>query len=215
MNFPVLPGPPLNPLLSQPKTNRTVQIDLFLAVPRPKVLDRLLATLATFGVRSIFLTPAAKVELSYFDGKRLSNENIQKHLIEGIEQACWKTNLPKVRVCPPKMRASDVLQKIVLSKENYDVKVVAHPASSARKMGEILEEATLMATSKEEGGMKMLLAIGPEGGWSAEEMTECFGAGETTSSCTGDWEHAKLGPRILKTHDAAVALLSLIYDYFE
>ncbi len=45
------------------------------------------------------------------------------------------------------------------------------------------------------------LAIGPEGGWTAEEMQRFTDA---------QWKHATLGPRILRAETAAVAALAIV-----
>ena len=47
---------------------------------------------------------------------------------------------------------------------------------------------------------EIALAIGPEGGWTAEEMA--------LFSETG-WRHITLGPRILRAETAAIAALSI------
>lgn len=74
-------------------------IDVVLACPRPKVIDKLISSLATFGVRKIFLIKANKVESTYFDGKRLSREILNEHLLNGLSQAggCY-TRLPEVEI---------------------------------------------------------------------------------------------------------------------
>ena len=63
--------------------------------------------------------------------------------------------------------------------------------------------AALEGSSKEsvEGtAHELALAIGPEGGWTAEEMDLFSSAG---------WQHVTLGPRILRAETAAIAGLSI------
>ncbi len=68
-------------------------------------------------------------------------------------------------------------------------------------LAETEQENTIAAALKESelpGGIA--LAIGPEGGWTAEEMA--------LFSETG-WQHITLGPRILRAETAAIAALSI------
>jgi 16S rRNA (uracil1498-N3)-methyltransferase len=52
----------------------------------------------------------------------------------------------------------------------------------------------------ESAGMRLALAIGPEGGWTPEEMALFSESG---------WRHVTLGPRILRAETAAIAALSV------
>ena len=65
----------------------SVRIDLLLAVPRPKVLRRLWAPLASLGVGAVYLTNAARVEKCYFDASSVAAETVQRELIRGLEQS--------------------------------------------------------------------------------------------------------------------------------
>jgi 16S rRNA (uracil1498-N3)-methyltransferase len=66
-------------------------------------------------------------------------------------------------------------------------------------LAETEEENSLAAALKEATG-EIALAIGPEGGWTAEEMTLFSESG---------WRHVTLGPRILRAETAAIAGLSI------
>ena len=72
-------------------------VDLLLAVPRPKVMRRLWAQIAALGVGQIILTNAEKVERNYFDTHILSPATYRPLLIEGLQQA-RDTRLPIVSV---------------------------------------------------------------------------------------------------------------------
>ncbi len=62
-------------------------LSLLLALPRPKVMRRLWAPLASLGVERIVLTNAAKVERHYFDTHWLEPAVYRPLLIEGLEQS--------------------------------------------------------------------------------------------------------------------------------
>jgi 16S rRNA U1498 N3-methylase RsmE len=72
-------------------------VDLLLALPRPKVLQRLWAQLAALGVGRIVLTNAARVERNYFDTTVLDPAVYRPLLIEGLQQA-RDTRVPVVTV---------------------------------------------------------------------------------------------------------------------
>ena len=59
-------------------------VDLLLAMPRPKVMNRLWPVLASLGVGRILISNAWKTERSYFDTHVLGPEHIRAGLIEGL-----------------------------------------------------------------------------------------------------------------------------------
>jgi 16S rRNA (uracil1498-N3)-methyltransferase len=69
-------------------------------------------------------------------------------------------------------------------------------------LAETEEENTIAAAlgGSQSEGRGVALAIGPEGGWTAEEMTLFSESG---------WKHVTLGPRILRAETAAIAALSV------
>ena len=77
------------------------RVDVLLATPRPKVLRRLWAPLASLGVGRVVLTNANKVERYYFDSKAFDPETIRGEILRGLEQAgdywrCRKSAPPSV-----------------------------------------------------------------------------------------------------------------------
>ena len=66
-------------------------------------------------------------------------------------------------------------------------------------LAETEQENSLAAALKDATG-QIALAIGPEGGWTAEEMALFSESG---------WRHVTLGPRILRAETAAIAALSV------
>lgn len=161
-------------------------IDLLLALPRPKVLKRLWAPLASLGVGRIILTNAAKVERSYFDTHVLRPDFYRPLLIEGLQQA-GDTRVPDVRVCRRfRPLVEDELDGLFPSGK----RVVGDPASARRpsRIG--------FGRSR-----RVLLAIGPEGGWTPFEIDLLRDHGFVSVG---------LGPRPLRTDVACIALLSVV-----
>ena len=163
-------------------------VDLLLAVPRPKVMRRLWAQIAALGVGQIILTNAEKVERHYFDTHILTPETYRPLLIEGLQQA-RDTRLPSVSI-HRKFR--------ILVEDDLDtlfprgLRVVADPSATN----------ALTDVVKASGEERLLLAIGPEGGWNAFELGLLEAHG---------FQKAGMGPRTLRTDTACIALLALAH----
>lgn len=165
----------------------TEQLDLLLALPRPKVLRRLLPQIAALGVRRIFLTNAWRVEKNYFGTHVLEAEVLRKLLIEGIQQA-GTTLLPEVSVHRHlrKLVEDDMPQLLPASTE----RLLAHPAAKDR-----LVRRPLSGSNE-----RVVLAVGPEGGWIDPELVLFAKCG---------FRAVGLGTRILRSDTACIAMLAV------
>jgi RsmE family RNA methyltransferase len=168
-------------------------VDLLLAVPRPKVMRRLWAQLAALGVGRVILTNAERVERPYFDTHMLEPDCYRPLLIEGLQQA-KDTRLPMVSIHRRfKVLVEDELDGL----SGTSLRMVADPAA-ARALGDVVR-----------GGLgegiesRVLLAIGPEGGWNAFELRLLEAHG---------FHPVSMGPRTLRTDTACLALLALVHD---
>ncbi len=160
-------------------------LDLLLAMPRPKFLKRLLPQLTVLGVRRLYLGAAQRTERFYFDTHLLRSEHYLPLLIEGLEQST-DTRLPELHVLRPLRRP---LREWLAPAYAPDHRVLAHPGPRS-PCASIPHERN-----------PLLVAIGPEGGWTPDEI-EQFEALE--------FRRFALGSRILRTDMACVAVLSLI-----
>jgi 16S rRNA (uracil1498-N3)-methyltransferase len=161
-------------------------IDLLLALPRPKVLRRLWAQLAALGVGHIRLTNAERVERDYFDAHVVGEATYRPLLIEGLQQAA-DTRLPRVSV---HRRFRPLVEDELGPAADGERRLVAHPgAPSPAGLADLPDAA------------RVLLAIGPEGGWNPFELELLARHG---------FETVGLGPRILRTDTACVALLAVV-----
>jgi len=68
---------------------------LILALPRPRMLRRILVDIAMLGIKDIVLLASTKVEKSYWSSPLLKPEAINSYLLKGLEQSC-DTILPRV-----------------------------------------------------------------------------------------------------------------------
>jgi RsmE family RNA methyltransferase len=163
-------------------------VDLLLAVPRPKVMRRLWAQIAALGVGRIILTNAEKVERHYFDTHILAPDTYRPLLIEGLQQA-RDTRLPLVSI----HRQFRILIEDDVDRLFGPGRRIVADSSAARPLGEVVEGS---------GQERILLAIGPEGGWNAFEIALLEAHG---------FQPASMGPRTLRTDTACVALLALVH----
>ena len=183
-------------------------VDLILAPPRPRVMKRLLPQLATMGVGRIFLVGAKKVEKDFWGATLLKPENYRPLLIDGLMQA-GTTILPT-------LETRRNFRKFV--KEEVDVlwptakRIVAHPygVDSTRIFANVANGRESFAEIRSIGGDSrsetVLLAVGPEGGWTDEEVALLEEHGFSRYS---------LGSRILRTDTATIALLAQLMKEFD
>ncbi len=163
------------------------QVDLLLALPRPKVMNRLWAQLSALGVGQIILTNAERVERPYFDTHVLDEAHYRPLLIEGLQQA-RDTRLPAVSIHRQfKVLVEDHLDTLF----GNGARLLAHPGStvSARSL------------VREHPDQRVLLAIGPEGGWNTFELSLLEAHG---------FRQISLGPRTLRVDTACTALLAIV-----
>jgi len=162
-------------------------MDIILAMPRPKVMKRLWSPLASLGVRSITIIGADRVEPFYFDSHAVTPELYRPRLIEGLEQV-RDTRMPEVVIEPSLDR---FITGVLPSWPTNGTRIIAQ-ASGSMKMREAMKP-----------GDRVMIAVGPEGGWSARE-SELF--------ITNGFVPVTLGPRTLRTDTALIALIALAYD---
>ena len=159
-------------------------VTLVLALPRPKVLNRVIASVTSLGVKRIILVNAWRVEKSYWKSPRLSDENLMQQRVLGLEQA-RDTILPEIttrRFFRPFVE--DELPAIAAG----SLGLVAHPVAAVECPRNVRRAVTLV--------------IGPEGGFIAEEIASLERIGFTPVS---------LGARILRVETAVAALLARLY----
>jgi 16S rRNA (uracil1498-N3)-methyltransferase len=145
------------------------------------------------------------------------------HMEWGIEKA---TELGAARITPVLARRSEkhlaqaaakrverwrrIVREAAQQSRRSDVPGMDDAVTLKAALGMVSAERKLLLAETEqenslkaalEGGVESVaLAIGPEGGWTAEEMELFSGNG---------WRHVTLGPRILRAETAAIAGLAV------
>ena len=159
-------------------------LTLVLALPRPKVLNRVIASATSLGVKRIFLINAWRVEKSYWKSPRLSEENLLLQRILGLEQA-RDTLLPTIEL--RRLFRPFVEEELPLIARD-SLPLVAHPVASGVCPRSVTQPVTL--------------AIGPEGGFIAQEIESLQRIG---------FEAVSLGERVLRVETAVPALIARLF----
>ena len=162
-------------------------VAVILALPRPKVLSRVLRSVSSFGVAAIELVNAWRVEKSYFASNRLQPQRLEQDLWLGCEQG-GTTWVPDVRV-HPRFRPFVEDELACRLSEAPSRALVAHPRAADPI------ERVVPPGSKQ----RVVVAVGPEGGWIDSELR---------SFETGGFIPVRFSERVLSVESAAAALLA-------
>ncbi|GAA0789134.1 16S rRNA (uracil(1498)-N(3))-methyltransferase [Marinobacterium sediminicola] len=163
---------------------KPLPLQLIMALPRPKMLKRTLETIATLGVKDLWLINSYRVDKSYWSTPILRPEKIREHLLLGLEQA-GDTLLPRVHL---RKRFKPFVEDELPALAHDTRALVAHPYQA-----QPCPAATNTPTT---------LAIGPEGGFIAYEVEKMQEAGLSP---------IHLGRRILRVETAVPVLLSRLF----
>jgi 16S rRNA (uracil1498-N3)-methyltransferase len=159
-------------------------LTLILALPRPKVLRRVLRSASGLGVKKIILLNCFRVEKSFWQSPFLNQAEINDQLILGLEQA-RDTVLPEVLLRPLfKPFVEDELPEV----SRGTLSLAAHPTASDPCPRDVKRAVTL--------------AIGPEGGFIPYEMEKLVVCGFTP---------VQMGERILSVETAVPSLLARLF----
>ncbi len=157
---------------------------LVLALPRPKMLRRIIRTVAELGVAELHLINSYRVDKSYWHTPALQADTLRGYLLQGLEQS-RDTLLPTVS-CHRRFKpfVEDDLPAMAAGRRA----LLAHPGDYPPCLAEPHRQT--------------LLVIGPEGGFIPYEVEKLELAGCDTVS---------LGPRILRVETALTALVGRLF----
>jgi RsmE family RNA methyltransferase len=159
-------------------------LTLILALPRPKVLRRVLRSVSSLGAQRIILLNCFRVEKSFWQSPFLSESSVKEQLVLGLEQA-RDTVLPEVLIRPLfKPFVEDELPGII----SGTLSLAAHPMASDPCPRDVKRAVTL--------------AIGPEGGFIPYEMEKLVACG---------FAPVQIGERILTVETAVPALVARLF----
>ncbi len=158
-------------------------VDLLLAVPRPKILRRVLQAAASIGVGRLVLLGSYRVEKSYFASPALEPAAIEAELRLGLEKGRDTR--------PPEVTFRRFFKPFV--EDELDATFAGAPA---RLLADPATDTPLEDVPRR--GARAVIAIGPEGGWTRYEAASLAARGFAPFT---------LGPRVLRV-DAAVPFVA-------
>ena len=157
---------------------------LVLALPRPKMLRRILQASASMGVKEIWIIHSYRVDKSYWSSPLLDEDQMLFQLKLGLEQA-GDTHMPTIHLRKRfKPFVEDELPGLAQGRQAW----VAHPYGA-----DTAPSATDQPT---------LVAVGPEGGFIPYEVEKLKEAG---------LQPLTLGRRILRVETAIPVLLARLF----
>jgi len=155
-------------------------LTLVVALPRPKVLNRLIAGAASLGIKRVILMNAWRVEKSYWSSPRLDPSNLLHQSILGLEQA-RDTVMPSIET---RRLFRPFVENELPAIARDTLALVPHPGAAMPCPRAVTEPVTLV--------------IGPEGGFIEQEIASLERIGFTPVS---------LGERILRVETAVAAVV--------
>ncbi len=159
-------------------------LTLLLALPRPKMLRRVLQTVSAMGVPRLILLNSYRVEKSFWQTPFLEPAAVREQLILGLEQA-----------------RDSVLPEVIIEKRFKPFVEDQLPAIAAGTLGLVGHPGDFPACPRAVE-QPVTLAIGPEGGWIPYEVEKLAEAG---------LQPVQLGARILRVETAVTALLARLF----
>ncbi len=160
-----------------------LDVTVILALPRPKVLRRLIMDMTALGVNKIILINSYCTQKSYWQSPMLNR--LDEFIFEGLQQAV--DTMPPIIEIQKRFKpfVEDELQALI----NNHKAIVAHPYANQSWQGYL---------KKNETDMPKLICIGAEGGWIDYEVDLLQQHGCTAVS---------LGKRILRTEAVVNVML--------
>ena len=153
-------------------------VTLLIGLPRPHTAKRILFEAASLGLAALHFFEAERGEPSYALSSLWQTDQWRDRLRLGAEQA-FTTHIPQVG-----MHAD--LQSAITALYGADITVALDNYEAEGALGDVLPDS----------GKSVLIALGPERGWSPNERDVFRKNG---------WKLAHLGPHVLRAETACVA----------
>lgn len=160
---------------------KSPDIILIVALPRPKVARRVVYNATTLGVKTIYFINSLRVEKSYWQSPYISEEEVSRQIILGLEQ-CVDTIEPEIHMEKFFKPFVEDRLPLILSKRRG---LLMHPYSDSGPVCKVDDPICLI--------------IGPEGGFVEYENHKIMDAGA---------EPYSLGRRILRVETAVTVAVS-------
>lgn len=183
----------LSDMVLDKKPPAKLDLTVVLALPRPKVLRRLIMDMTSLGVKRLIVVNSYRTQKSYWQSPLL--ERIDEFVFEGLQQAIDSVPLEVEFHKRFKPFVEDEFWDLLAGDKAPSDAVIAHPYAS-QSWRAYLEG--LKAQKSPKNSMPKVLCIGAEGGWIEYEVDLLCQHGCTSVS---------LGARILRTETVVSVLL--------
>ena len=162
----------------------SLPLKLVLAMPRPKVLKRVIEHATSMGIKEIYIIKTWRVEKSYWESPAIDEENLKSQMIKGLEQG-KDTVMPEVKIRKLfKPFVEDELPLIIKDR----LALVSHPSAEG--------------TCPHRVDSPVTLAMGPEGGFIPYEIDALRKIG---------FKAVSLGIRILRVETALPFIIGRLF----
>ena len=165
-------------------------IDLICALPRPQILKKVLYTASLMNIRNLHLVRADKVKKMYYSASILQPENYNKYLFDGLSQG-RNTQLPQLFI-HNRFR--------IFFEDTFTELESAEPTPAKLLLPDMHSENHIAQTGCN-CFERIVLAIGPEGGWVPFELDLMTALG---------FQKFNIGPWTLRVEHAVIAAIAQI-----
>jgi len=177
----------LRDIILDKKPPTKLDLTVILALPRPKVLRRLIMDMTSLGINKLIIVNSYRTQKSYWQSPLL--ERIDEFVFEGLQQA--------IDTVPPVIEFKKYFKPFV--EDEFPTllgnAVIAHPYAT-QSWKSYLDEAKCKSNNSD--NMPKILCIGAEGGWIEYEVDLL---------CLHGCKAVSLGERILRTETVVNVLL--------
>jgi RsmE family RNA methyltransferase len=186
----------LTDIVLEKKPPAKLDLTVILALPRPKVLRRLIMDMTSLGVNKLIIVNSYRSQKSYWQSPLL--ERIDEFVFEGLQQAIDTVPLMVEFKKRFKPFVEDEFPALLVDKEGHGEQsnaVIAHPYAT-QTWKTYLEDAKCKTNTNDT--MPKVVCIGAEGGWLDYEVDLL---------CKHGCISVSLGERILRTETVVNVLL--------
>ena len=173
-------------LLQELESEASLPVHLLLAVFKFDHMEWAIEKATELGVNQITPVLARRTEKHLSQAAAKRADRWRRIALESAKQS-RRTTIPAIE--------EPVALKSALDSAGESVRILLSETEQDRTIASVLKKAA------PDGPSTYALAIGPEGGWTAEEM-DLFTA--------QDWQPVTLGPRILRAETAAISAIAIL-----
>jgi 16S rRNA (uracil1498-N3)-methyltransferase len=159
-------------------------LKLILAMPRPKVLNRVIQHATSMGIKEIYIIKTWRVEKSYWESPAIEEDNLRSQMIKGLEQG-KDTIMPAIQI---RRRFKPFVEDELPSIIKDTLALVSHPAAGSPCPHRV--------------DAPVALAIGPERGFIPYEIDALQNIG---------FKPVSLGERILRVETALPFIIGRLF----